>query len=378
MPRIICFTTRLSPSGNIFAENQIIMKPASLLRTALTLSAACLSAASCFKAESPEGGTLLRVRFGDMTSVSTRNGGSIDTDEYFLTVSGPDGNEIYSGPYKDSPETFNISPGTYTVSAVSCVFSEPMYDIPEYGDTKVVAAASGETVNVTLECQLLNCGMELKADADFRQAFPDASIYLKSDEGSLQYTYGEKRTAYFKPGKITVTMTNGDKTESLFTKVLEKRQVMSVGLSASPGSVGSATGINIQVDTTADHLNEDYTYGEGGDGPENAMGIYEARNSVGSKGVWVYGYVAGCATSTTKVEFGEPFTKNTNIVLGERVSTTDREYCMSVELKSGSIRDALNLVDNPGNKGRKIMLKGDIVSSYFGLPGLKNISEYSF
>jgi len=337
-----------------------------------------MSAAACFKQESPEDLTLLRVGFGDMSSSSTRNGACTDTDNYLLYVSGPDGNEIYSGLFKDSPETFSITPGTYTVSALSCLFSEPRYDTPEYGDTKVVTAVSGQTVNVTLDCRMLNCGMELKADADFRQAFPDATIYMKSDEGSLQFNYGETRTAYFKPGRITVTMSKPDKTETLFTRTLEKRQILSVGLSAPTGSGESTTGIQIQVDTTAEHLSEDYTYGTDNGNPGNAMSIYEARSAGEAKGVWVYGYVAGCATSTSKVEFGEPFTKNTNIVLGERAATTDREYCLSVELKSGAIRDALNLVDHPENKGRKIMLKGDIVASYFGLPGLKNISEYSF
>ena len=47
-------------------------------------------------------------------------------------------------------------------------------------------------------------------------------------------------------------------------------------------------------------------------------------------------------------------------------------------MNSGRIRDALNLVENPGLLGRKVYLKGDIVESYYGIPGIQSISEYSF
>jgi hypothetical protein len=47
-----------------------------------------------------------------------------------------------------------------------------------------------------------------------------------------------------------------------------------------------------------------------------------------------------------------------------------------VQLPSGDLRDVLNLVDNPGLLGTKVYLKGDIVEAYYGIPGIKNISEY--
>ncbi|MGN1214631.1 MAG: DUF6359 domain-containing protein [Candidatus Cryptobacteroides sp.] len=51
---------------------------------------------------------------------------------------------------------------------------------------------------------------------------------------------------------------------------------------------------------------------------------------------------------------------------------------MSVKLVSGDIRNALNLVDNPTLLGRKVYLKGDLVSAYYGIPGIQNITEFSF
>ena len=47
-----------------------------------------------------------------------------------------------------------------------------------------------------------------------------------------------------------------------------------------------------------------------------------------------------------------------------------------MELKNKKIREALYLQDNPELDGSFIYIKGDLVSSYYGLPGLKNVSEY--
>ena len=74
--------------------------------------------------------------------------------------------------------------------------------------------------------------------------------------------------------------------------------------------------------------------------------------------------------------FEAPFQSRTNLVLGPRSSTSDKKSCLSVQLPAGSLRDALNLVDNPSLLGRKVSLKGDIVDAYYGIPGLKNVTEF--
>ena len=82
--------------------------------------------------------------------------------------------------------------------------------------------------------------------------------------------------------------------------------------------------------------------------------------------------------TSTSARFDPPFTSKTNLLIGPRSTIMDRESGMSVSLPASSIRDDLNLVDHPDLLGRKIMLKGDIVEAYFGLPGIKNITEYKF
>ena len=47
-----------------------------------------------------------------------------------------------------------------------------------------------------------------------------------------------------------------------------------------------------------------------------------------------------------------------------------------MQLPAGEVREALNLVDNPDLLGKKVTIRGDIVSSYYGLTGLKNCTEY--
>ena len=88
------------------------------------------------------------------------------------------------------------------------------------------------------------------------------------------------------------------------------------------------------------------------------------------------GYIVGVATGTGKIAFTPPFTKNTNLVLGTKASTADKDRCLSVELRAGDIRDALNLQDHPSLLGRKVHIKGDLVSAYYGIPGLKAPTDY--
>ena len=90
------------------------------------------------------------------------------------------------------------------------------------------------------------------------------------------------------------------------------------------------------------------------------------------------GYIVGGDLTSTgsKMNTGPAFTKDTHIAIAARASVTDKSSCLSVELPKGEIRDALNLLDNPGMLGRLVYLKGDIVASYYGIPGLKNVKEF--
>lgn len=301
-----------------------------------------------------------------------------DPDDFMLTVTDSRGNNLYSGAYGESPEQIIVSPGTYTVSASSCEFDSPVFDCPQYGDTQVVSVVSGQTASVLLRCSQRNSGLMIEADPAFRSEFPHADLYLKAAGGTLIWSYGETRTAFFKPGAVSVVLDDGGDSRTLWARTLAESQIVYLKLSASYGATGGQPGIRLVVDTLRTRVTEEYVVGGSNPGgsPEKAYTVMEARDHVGEKGVWVQGYMVGVATGTGHVGFDAPFTRNTNVVLGLRSNTRDAGFCLSAELSKGDIRDALNLQDNPGLQNGKVILCGDVCEAYYGIPGIKNVTDY--
>ena len=96
----------------------------------------------------------------------------------------------------------------------------------------------------------------------------------------------------------------------------------------------------------------------------------------GLEDVWVTGFVVGGDLTRSSMSFEAPFGSATNLAIAARSSVRDKDACMSVELPSGDVRDALNLVSNPGLVGSRVCVRGDIAASYFGLVGIKNVSDF--
>ena len=320
-------------------------------------------------------GTLL-ISLRGLPASGTRSGtGLPDTGAFLLTVANAGGDIIYNGPYAQSPDILTIPAGSYTVSAVSGPFDQPAFDAPQWGDTQVISVPAGGSIAVTLECRQLNCGLRLELDESFRRAFPEGALTLKCADGSLPYGYDESRTAYFRPGPVSLLLDDDGFVQTLFTRTLEERQVLSLRVSANVKSKSGS--ISLQVDTSRTWIADCVVYG--GQAAGEIGGAYDvatARVHPDEKDVWVWGYIVGVATGSGKISFTAPFSKNTNLVLGTRASTQDKDFCLSVELPKGDLRDALNLVDHPGLLGRKIHIKGDLMSAYYGIPGLKAPSEY--
>jgi hypothetical protein len=152
-----------------------------------------------------------------------------------------------------------------------------------------------------------------------------------------------------------------------------------VASSGTGGTAGSSSGITLAVDTLRNWKTDEYIIGGDngkGDGTYDAMTVSEALSSIGAEDVWVCGHIVGGDLTSSSASFDGPFESRTNLLLGPRASTMDKDACLSVQLPSGSLRNALNLVDNPYLLGRKICLKGDIVEAYYGIPGIKNLTEY--
>lgn len=305
-----------------------------------------------------------------------------DTNDFLLTIRDGGGSILYEGSYGDSPQYLKVDPGCYTLTVVSIPFSAPAFARPQYGDEQVVVVSAGQSMTARLNCTLLNAGIRLKIAPDFLTGFPDGVLFVKQGSAKLKYTYTEKRIAYVFPGEVSVVLYNHTQDQTLFTRVLEAREILTVHLSAPAGASGSSQ-VQVAVDTAKVWSNEQFVIGDehggGNDGGEweNAIAVGEAASHIGKTGVWVYGYiVGGDLTSAGKTVRTDGITKNTHIALAERSSITDKESCIAVELPKGSVRDALNLVDHPELRGRRVYVKGNIAESYFGTTGLKATSGY--
>ena len=93
----------------------------------------------------------------------------------------------------------------------------------------------------------------------------------------------------------------------------------------------------------------------------------------------VTGYIVGAVNSApeTGSQFGADATNATNILISDNPDTNDYTECLIVQLPSGAIRTALNLVDNPGNYKKQVKITGS-VEKYFKVAGLKTVTAYEF
>lgn len=305
-----------------------------------------------------------------------------DTSDFLLTVSSSDGRVIYDGAYGDSPESIMVDAGSYVVNVRSCDFRSPAFSKPQFGDEQCVVIPSGGVADVKLTCVQMNAGVKLNIDESFLSGCPDGVLFLKSSQGKLMYGYSEKRVAYFLPGSVSLVLSEAGIDRVLFTKTLQAQSVLVVNVSVAGGGENDADeSISVAVDTTRNWIEEsfiiggDASSGKGGS-ITDALTVSQALASVGQEDVWVCGYIVGGDLTSSSASFEPPFSSRTNLLLGSRSSSSSKASCLSVNLPSGSIRDDLNLPDNPSLLGRRVYLRGDIVEAYYGIPGLKNVTEY--
>ena len=197
------------------------------------------------------------------------------------------------------------------------------------------------------------------------------------------YGYSEKRIAYFLPGQVSLMLSRGSVDEVLMTRTLQAGEVLDlkVDVAASSSSQPDRTSarIKVVVDTSRVWVSDAYEIGGAsgkGSEPSSAMTVSQALASVGTQGVWVCGYIVGGDLTSSSASFSAPFKSRTNILIGPKSSTSQKASCLSVQLPAGEFRDALNLVDDSSLLGMKVYIKGDIVEAYYGIPGIKNISDY--
>ena len=308
-----------------------------------------------------------------------------DTNDFLLTITDSKGVTLYDGTYGDSPASLTVPAGSYTLSIVSGQFTTPAFSHPVYGDEQVVVIKAGESVSVTLNCTLLNCGIRLRIASNFLTSFPNGVMYVKQGSAKLMYAYREDRIAYFKPGEISVVLSNDGQEETLFTRTLEARQILTVSISAPGQADDGASSIKVTLDTSKTWLSDNWVIGgnnsggdQGGVSVPDAYSVADAYGKIGLKDVWVYGYIVGgdLTTAASGEVKTSGITKATHLAMADRSTITDKASCIAVELPAGKVRDALNLVSHPDLIGTRVYVKGEVVEKYFGTLGLKGTSDY--
>ncbi len=106
-----------------------------------------------------------------------------------------------------------------------------------------------------------------------------------------------------------------------------------------------------------------------------------ALNNPGTE-AWVKGYIVGCynyvgeSGQGTNVFSATELTTSTNIAIAATPTNYGTNY-IAVQLPNkGDIRSALNLVDNAGNFGKEVAVKGTL-TGYISTQGVRNTSDYT-
>ena len=311
-----------------------------------------------------------------------------DISNYILSLVSVSGKVIFHDRWEACPDEFELEPGRYTVSLTSDESTEPAYDHAVFGDSRGLTLAEGQVSEVVLVASQLNSGLRLLLSEAFIANYKDGALFLRCTTGTLAFGYSEKRTAFFLPGKVSILLNISGKTSVVHNLDLRQGEILTLrlGVAEQMPKVTLVSGVDMyaRVDTSRVWREESVLWdgssagdsgGSSGTTP-NAISVSVARGKAGSKDVWVCGYIVGGDLTSTKCSFEAPFSSRANLVLADKADCRDREVCMSVQLSSGDIRNALNLVDNPSMLGRRVFLRGDIVEAYYRLPGLQNLSDY--
>ena len=122
---------------------------------------------------------------------------------------------------------------------------------------------------------------------------------------------------------------------------------------------------------------------------DKPMSVYQA--SLGAvndnliEAPWVSGYIVGWidvdvtnVMNELSTRFTVPATVATNMVMAATPDETDWTKCISVQLPSGGVRNALNLKDHPENLHAFVTIQGTTGSKYCSVYGVRSVSAYTW
>ena len=306
-------------------------------------------------------------------SVWSKNMEEIDTNDFHLSIYAEHGARIYEGKYGKRPSEISVVPGNYDIKIYSSDFKKPAFNTPVYGDEQSVEILKDSAATVVLVCRQTNAAVKLTFSGSFKKAFPGEGLKLQDANGLVMYPYTASDFCYVTPGPVELFYNNGLSDTLLYARQIPPQQMLTLNLSYSPTSKNAI--FRLEKDTGRIWKTENFNAGL--KIPSGAVTIEQAKQMIGEKGVMVFGFILGGDVTETTMRVKPPFASQTNIVLASSMNERNRNNMFAVELPSGTIREALNLVDNKKILGSAVVITGNIVESYYGYPGIKNTKAYS-
>ena len=325
--------------------------------------------------EEAKGTLFLKFENGEPTRAVVRE--FPDSNLFILKISRNGGGPIYEGKYGERPANIQLEPGNYDVEIASRLFSVPEFDAPCYADKRSVVVQSGTTTNLSLLCRQVNGGLRLLFGNGFKNRFGTSTPVVADIKGESNYIYSESRFLYLTPGPIEIKVkSSGGGFTSVNRREIAANEMLTLSLDAV-GSGGADAGSGLTIDTVSIWSGESFIYGQIRDGvsKDRAFTVGDIVERTEGKDLWVCGYIVGYLTSANLMST-PPFNTETNLAIAESIGEQSKSKCVGIALPTGAIREALNLKVNPGNIGKKLYIKGDIVESYFGGRGINSIEEF--
>lgn len=122
---------------------------------------------------------------------------------------------------------------------------------------------------------------------------------------------------------------------------------------------------------------------------DKPMSVYQvslgAVNEELPEAPWVSGYIVGyvnvdisSALNASTATFTVPATVATNLLMASTPDCTDWTKCITVQLPSGGVRNALNLKDHPENLHAFVTIQGTTGSKYCSVYGVRSVQAYTW
>ncbi|MEG0519401.1 MAG: DUF6359 domain-containing protein [Bacteroidales bacterium] len=299
----------------------------------------------------------------------------LDTNDFILKVYSTEGSKVYDGKYGAKPKDFMVLPGGYDIGLYSGEWGIPKFDQPVFGDTTTVVVMEDSQLNVRFQCRQISGGIKFSFSDDFKRRFPGEGVNIVQGGGKLKYTYQEARYAHVSTDPFTLEYSKNNGDTVLLQKKVHPAQMVNMKLTYTVPD-GYQSSFKVQMDTVREWIDDSYNAGL--KIPTGAVTIEQAKKMVGEKNVSVFGFIYGGDPTTNSVRIAPPFTSTATLVIALSMGERNRNNSFVVELPSGKIRDALNLVGRPGHLGRAIVVTGEIVPSYFNYIGVKGTKAYKF